>query len=75
MKTLDKAEKNKVYKITGFSGEKDKVYRRFLELGFSLGQRVKVLEKSFQKKVFLIEIRGYVLSVRTSLLQKIEVSS
>ena len=75
MKTLDKAEKNKVYKITGFCGEKDKVYRRFLELGFSLGQRVKVLEKSFQKKVFLIEVRGYVLSVRTSLLQKIEVSS
>ena len=75
MKTLDKAEKNKVYKITGFCGEKDKVYRRFLELGFSLGQGVKVLEKSFQKKVFLIEVRGYVLSVRTSLLQKIEVSS
>ena len=75
MKTLDKAEKNKIYKITGFCGEKDKVYRRFLELGFSLGQRVKVLEKSLQKKVFLIEIRGYVLSVRTSLLQKIEVSS
>lgn len=75
MKTLDKAEKNKNYKITGFCGEKDKVYRRFLELGFSLGQRVKVLEKSFQKKVFLIEVRGYVLSVRTSLLQKIEVSS
>ena len=75
MKTLDKAEKNKIYKITGFCGEKDKVYRRFLELGFSLGQRVKVLEKSLQKKVFLIEVRGYVLSVRTSLLQKIEVSS
>lgn len=75
MKTLDKAEKNKVYKITGFCGEKDKVYRRFLELGFSLGQRVKVLEKSFQKKVFLIEVRGYILSVRASLLQKIEVLS
>ena len=75
MKTLDKAEKSKIYRITGFCGEKDKVYRRFLELGFSLGQRVKVLEKSLQKKVFLIEIRGYVLSVRTSLLQKIEVSS
>ena len=75
MKTLDKAQKNKIYKIIGFCGEKDKVYRRFLELGFSIGQRVRVLEKSLQKKVFLIELRGYVLSVRSSLLKKIEVSS
>lgn len=74
MKTLDKAEKNKIYKITGFCGEKDKIFRRFLELGFSLGQQVKILEKSLQKKVFLIELRGYVLSVRASLLKKIEVS-
>ena len=68
MMTLDMAEKNRLYKIVGFSGEVDDVKRRLWELGFSRGQSVRVVEKSLLKKVSLIEIRGYLLSVRTALL-------
>ena len=68
MKTLDVAEKNRLYKIVDFSGEVDDVKRRLWELGFSRGQSVRVVEKSLLKKVSLIEIRGYLLSVRTALL-------
>lgn len=69
--TLNECKKNKQYKISGFDGEIDGVLRRFLELGFAVGQRVKIVSTSLQKKVFLIEIRGYTLSVRTNLLKKI----
>ena len=72
--TLNECKKNRVYKISGFVGEVDGVLRRFLELGFGLGQRVKIVSTSLQKKVFLIEVRGYVLSVRASLLSKVTVS-
>lgn len=68
MMTLDMAEKNRLYKIVDFSGEVDDVKRRLWELGFSRGQSVRVVEKSLLKKVSLIEIRGYLLSVRTALL-------
>lgn len=67
------AKKNKTYKIVGFNGQADGVLRRFFELGFGIGQRVRVLATSLAKKVFLIEIRGYVLSVRANLLQKVQV--
>lgn len=71
--TLNMAKKNKTYQIVGFVGQADKVLRRFFELGFCEGQRVKILATSMAKKVFLIQLRGYVLSVRASLLQKVEV--
>jgi len=71
MKTLDKAKKNETLKIVGFAGEEDRVFRRFLELGFSRGEKVKVIYSSLANKVFLIEIRGYVLSVRRSLLERV----
>lgn len=70
MNTLNKAKTNKYYTITGYKGN-DAILRRFLELGFSLGQRVKVVATSLQKKVFLIEIRGYLLSIRAELLERI----
>lgn len=73
MITLDCAKKGKVYKIVGFDGELDAVLRRFFELGFSKGESVCVVSKSLQKKVCLIEIKGYLLSIRTSLLKKIKV--
>lgn len=69
--TLSECKKNQFYTISGFQGQMDGVLRRFLELGFAVGQRVKIVSTSLQKKVFLIEIRGYVLSVRAELLKKI----
>ena len=72
MTTLDKAKINKVYKIVGYQN-KDKILRRFLELGFTVGQKVKILSTSLKKRVFLIEVRGYLLSVRANLLERIVV--
>lgn len=73
MKTLDKAKKNERFKIVGFVGQEDRVFRRFLELGFSRGETVKILNCSLANKVVLIEIRGYVLSVRRNLLERVVV--
>ncbi len=73
MTTLNQARKMKLYKIVGFSSENDAVLRRFMELGFTVGERVKIVATSLQKKVFLIELRGYLLSVRAGLLSRIEV--
>lgn len=73
MTTLNQAKKMKLYKIVGFSSENDAVLRRFMELGFTIGEKVKIVSTSLQKKVFLIELRGYLLSVRAGLLSRIEV--
>lgn len=73
MKTLDRAKKGEVCKIVGFNGQFDRILRRFLELGLSRGQKVKIVSTSLQNKVVLIEIRGYVLSVRKNLLDRVVV--
>jgi Fe2+ transport system protein FeoA len=73
MKTLDKVNLHDTATIAGFSGERDKVSRRFLELGFLRGQRVKIVAFSLQNRTALVEIRGYVLCVRRNLLERIVV--
>lgn len=73
MKTLDKAKKGEICKIVGFNGQFDRILRRFLELGLSRGQKVRIVSTSLQNKVVLIEIRGYVLSVRRNLLDRVVV--
>ncbi len=73
MTTLKDAQLNKLYKIKKVAGGDTKVIRRFLELGMLSGQVVKVINKSILKKVYLVEIRGYLLSIKTSLLDFIEV--
>jgi len=73
MKTLFDAEVDKNYKIVGVIRPEDSVSRRLLEMGFTSGQVAKVIAKSLQKKAFLVEIRGYVLSVRAELLKMLQV--
>lgn len=73
MTTLNQAKKMKLYKIVGFSSENDAVLRRFMELGFTVGEKIKIVATSLQKKVFLLELRGYLLSVRAELLHRIEI--
>lgn len=73
MKTLSEVKVGQWLKIVGFAGEGDGVQRRFLELGFVPGESVRVVAKSLQKKVLLVEVKGYLLSVRTDLLQKVQV--
>ena len=70
MMTLNRAKINQNYKVVGFDGN-DQIMRRFLELGFSVGEKIKIVSTSLQKKVLLIEIRGYLLSVRADLLSRI----
>jgi len=59
--------------IDGFLGDIDKINQRLLELGFTQGQRVKIVAKSAMKKAVLLEIRGYLLSIRTSMLANVVV--
>lgn len=73
METLDKVKTQKRYQIVGFCGNNQRILQRFFELGFTKGQMVKITAKSILKKVCLVEIRGYLLSVRTELLKSVVV--
>ena len=48
-----------------------KLKRRLLELGFCLGTTIRILNVSILNKVALVELNGYVLSVRKNLLKNI----
>lgn len=71
--TLDKGKTKQIYTVCAFVGQCDGVMRRFFELGFAVGEKVRIVATSLQKKVFLLEIRGYLLSVRSALLARVEV--
>lgn len=71
MMPLTNGKLNISYKIKDISGGNKKVVRRFLELGIIKGQAIKILNTSILKKVFLVEIRGYILSVKADLLSYI----
>ncbi len=71
MMPLTSGKLNISYKIKSISGENEKVARRFLELGLIKGQAIKILNTSILKKVFLVEIRGYILSIKADLLSYI----
>ena len=43
------------------------IKRRLLELGFISGQLVKIAKKSILGETYLLEIRGYYISMRKSL--------
>ena len=73
MLTLDKLKKHESGKIVGFCGPIDGVLRRFFELGLTNGEKVRVVASSLAKQVFLLEVRGYLLSVRACLLAKVQV--
>ncbi|MDE6583232.1 MAG: ferrous iron transport protein A [Clostridia bacterium] len=73
MMLLSQGKKNRKYTICGFDSAVDGVLRRFLELGFTKGEKVEIVSTSLSKKVFLVKIRGYLLSVRASLLNKVQV--
>lgn len=66
MENLSNAKIKKIYQIEGISTASEKIKRRLLELGLTKGQKVVVVRKSLLGKVFLIEIRGYTLSLRKS---------
>lgn len=60
--------------ISSYSSMIDaKLKRRLLELGFCLGTKIRILNVSLLNKVALVELNGYVLSVRKNLLKNINV--
>ncbi len=73
MTTLNNAKKNVDYVIRGFNSEINPIIRRFMELGLIRGEKIKIISTSIQKKVFLIEVRDYTISVRAELLNCVEV--
>ena len=69
MKTLDKAKKGSWQTIVEVENVEDKRLFRLVELGFVKGQKVKVEGVSFSKKVFLLQLRNMLVSVRGDLLK------
>ena len=73
MMSLCDGKVNKTYRVVGVNGQ-GKETRRLLELGILAGQPIKILNKSSLKKVYLVEIRGYLLSVKASILKLVQVA-
>lgn len=68
MLTLFNCKNNKNYSIIGI--KEDCYYsikRRLLDLGFTKGQSVCKVKSSLLNKVVLIEIRGYLLSLKSKI--------
>lgn len=58
------AEINKSYKISKILGDNFALKRRLMELGFIAGRNVCIVRKSLIKKTVLVQIEGYLLSLR-----------
>lgn len=72
MDNLLKGKVGKLYTIKGISENAPiKIKRRILELGFTRGQGVKIIRKSLLGKAFLIEIRGFILTIRKNIAELI----
>lgn len=72
--TLSTCEINKSVKIVGFSnGLFENYKKRLFQLGFFSGNKLKVCKKSVFKKVLLVEINSYLLSLRNDIAQFVEV--
>lgn len=68
MQNLENAKRGIYYKIDAYSQlAPTKIKRRLLELGLTNGQKVRVVRKSLLGKAYLIEVRGYTLSLRRDL--------
>ncbi len=68
MLNLKNAKLGKVYKIQNINDIAPiKIFRRLFDLGFTCGQRVKLVRKSLLGKACLIEIRGFTLSLRSDI--------
>jgi Fe2+ transport system protein FeoA len=71
---IKKWKLKKVYKITGYEDYSDKkVLRRLLEFGFVKGTNFVISYKSLLGDTFLVEVRGYTLSLRNKFLSYLKV--
>lgn len=68
MKNLQNAKCGVYFKIVGYEEFAPlKIKRRLMELGLVAGQSVKIVRKSLLGKAYLLEVRGFLLSMRKSL--------
>ena len=68
MESLEKAKRGIYYNLVGISDIAPlKLRRRLLELGLTAGQKVRIVRKSLLGKAYLLEVRGYTLSMRKNL--------
>ncbi len=71
---LSECKENKYYSIIKIDSLlSEKLRRRLYDLGFLAGQKVRVVNKSLLKKAYMIEIRGYTLSLRNTIVNSIMV--
>ena len=74
MKNLTKCGLNEINEVCDFDPSAPVRERdRLLELGFTQGQKVKIVRLSLAKNTFLVEIRGYLLSLRRSVAEIVRV--
>lgn len=72
--TLSQLKKGKSAMVIQFQLDVNlKLKRRLLEMGFYCGAEVEVEEVSFLSEVILVSLNGYLLSLRKSIADKIEV--
>ena len=72
METLNSIKANLYYRITDFaSGENEKIVRRLCDLGLVPGEIVRVTNRSLLKKATLVEVKGYVLTLKSSIANSI----
>lgn len=65
MKRLIECKYNKFYTLKAIDGEiSPKLRRRLLDLGFTSGQKIKILYRSLLGKTYLLQLRDYTLSMR-----------
>lgn len=71
---LSECKENKYYSIIKIDSLlPEKLRRRLYDLGFLAGQKIRVVNKSLLKKAYMIEIRGYTLSLRNTIVNAIKV--
>lgn len=71
--SLDRLKVGDTGYIVNVSGNL-KIKTRLLELGFTKGTLIRILNISSLKNSFLVELRGYILALRNSAVKLIEVT-
>lgn len=73
MLNLCDAKTNKQYVIEGFENLPTNILRRLCDLGLTKGQSVMVSSRSLLKKALLIQVRGYLLSLKADIAKGVKV--
>lgn len=71
--SLNKCDRNIFYVIEFVECKNIPISRRLIELGFVKGAELKIIQFSALKKTLLVEISGYILSLRANVASFIKV--